>query len=126
MHTQYQERYPFGNQNHYVTKTCSDDDYNNFLRGQKIVVINSDESITSADLPSDYLNQTEKQFTQEKENYLDALLKFKENNSSHSKISDVNEVIFVSSIDLSSLTFPHKTFQRYCQDNNKFTYLSYL
>ena len=30
--TQYQEKYTLANQNHYVIKTCSDDDYNNFLK----------------------------------------------------------------------------------------------
>ena len=34
--TQYQEKYPLANQNHYVIKTCSDDDYNNFFKGKKI------------------------------------------------------------------------------------------
>ena len=62
--TQYQEIYSLSNQNHYTIKTCSDDDYNNFLKGKKIVVINDDESITSGDLPdtTDNDNQTKENF----------------------------------------------------------------
>ena len=127
--TQYQEKYPLANQNHYVIKTCSDDDYNNFLKGKKLVVINSDESITAGDLPdtSDIDNQTKEKFINARNQYLQELRYFKENFSSHSKISLIDDAIdFVDSIDVENLTYPHLYFQRYCINNDKYVFLNYL
>ena len=74
---QYQETKPLEYQTHYLIRECSDEDYNNFYRGRKNIILNEDGSITSGDLPEDTKNETEIQFTKSKNNFYNKLIDFK-------------------------------------------------
>jgi len=124
---QYQETKPLAYQTHFLVKECSDEDYNNFYRGRKNIVINEDESISSVDIPTEDINQTEIQFTKSKDDFYQKLIDFKEKFPNHSKISEIDSIInFVANIDISSLTFPHVHFNRYLINNDKFIILNFI
>ena len=124
---QYQEQRPLDYQAHFLMRECSDEDYNNFYRGRKNIIINEDESITSEDLIEDNTNQTEILFTKFKTNFYNKLVDFKKDFPNHSKMSEIDSIIdFIDNIDISSLTFPHLHFEIYLINNDKYIILNFI
>ncbi len=124
---QYQETKPLEYQTHYLIRECSDEDYNNFYRGRKNIILNEDGSITSGDLPEDTKNETEIQFTKSKNNFYNKLIDFKKNFPNHSKMSEIDSIIdFIDNIDIANFTFPHLNFIKYLINNDKYIDVKYI
>ena len=125
--TQYQETKPLAYQAQFLSVEISDTDYNDFYKGKKDPIVNEDGTISAADLPATPYLQTEKEFEDHSHLYIGELERFKQHFPTHSKINEVQEVFnFVTKIDVTQLTFPHKNFRRYLIDNDKYIELNYI
>lgn len=125
--TQLAHRMPTANLVHYTVLDCSDSNYDNFYKGKKHVVVNSDDSISEGDLETATTTTTQVRFTKEIEEILEDLREFKSKHPSHPKISEVDaSITFCEDIDYSSLTYPGKTGKRYLIDNNKYVNINLI
>lgn len=124
--TAWAETTPLAHKVFYTFVDLSDTDYNNLYKGKKNIVINNDNTISTADLP-DASTDNKVGFKKNRDIYLETLFSFKEKYPNHSKTSEINDVIdFIESIDVENLIYPHTEFHRHCVDNNKYIILSYI